>query len=111
MLEYKGYLADPVYDSKRHVFSGSVASLSVRICFKGQSVSEMEKDFRQVIDSYLEDCENRGEEPERPHSGKVIVRMDGVLHSRAVIAARRAGKSLNEFMVSAIDAAVRTATR
>ena len=39
------------------------------ITFQGKSVDELEKAFKDSIDDYLEFCEERGEEPDKPFSG------------------------------------------
>jgi len=41
--------------------------------------------------------------PEKPFSGKFVVRTSPELHSRAVVAAKRMGLSLNKYIEKAIE--------
>jgi predicted HicB family RNase H-like nuclease len=45
-------------------------------------VNELKTSFEDSIDDYLEFCEERGEEPDKPFSGKFVLRIDPVLHRR-----------------------------
>ena len=42
-------------------------------------------------------CRKRGEKPDRPFSGKFLVRIDPDLHRDVANAAAREGKSLNQY--------------
>lgn len=105
MLEYKGYLGDPRYDDEHHVFGGQVLNIARDgIHFEGRTVEEVEQGFRDSIDDYLDWCAEEGREPEQPHSGKFMVRLDPKLHGSAVREALRREKSLNQFVSEAIAA-------
>ena len=70
------------------------------------SVDELTKDFEGAIDDYLEGCRADNIKPEKPYSGKIIVRMSSSLHSSAAEKAAASGISLNEFINRAIQAAL-----
>ena len=57
------------------MFHGEVLDMRDVITFQGKSVEELEQAFRDSIDDYLEFCEERGEEPERPFSGRLMLRL------------------------------------
>jgi len=48
------------------------------------------------LDDYLADCAERGVNPQKPASGKVMLRIRPEVHAAATIAALVAGKSLNQ---------------
>lgn len=45
------------------------------ITFEGASVSELEEDFRSAVDEYLKTCKEIGREPEKPFSGRFMLRV------------------------------------
>lgn len=64
---------------------------------------ELKKAFKESIDDYLEFCRERGEEPDKPFSGKFVVRMSPELHHKAYIKALESGKSLNVWINETLD--------
>ncbi|MBI1298322.1 toxin-antitoxin system HicB family antitoxin [bacterium] len=51
--------------------------------------------FGIIIEDYIEFCAERGEEPERPFSGKFTVRISPELHRKLYVQAKLQNKSLN----------------
>ena len=68
------------------------------ITFQGKSVEELEQAFRDSIDEYLAFCEERGEEPDKPFSGRLMLRLPPALHREVYVQAQREGKSLNQWI-------------
>lgn len=95
MMKYKGYIAKVEFDDEAEIFHGEVANLKDVITFQGKSVRELKKAFKDSVDDYLEFCEERGEEPERPFSGKFPVRATPEEHQLFYLAAMRSHKSMN----------------
>ena len=100
---YKGYTGIVEFDEYARVFHGEVVGLRDVITFQGTSVEELEKAMAESVEFYLEWCAERGKEPERPFSGKFMVRTSPELHSRASVAAARIGLSLNKYIEKAIE--------
>lgn len=59
------------------MFHGEVIDLRDVITFQGTSVEELERAFQDSVDDYLEFCEERGEEPDKPFSGRLMLRLCG----------------------------------
>jgi predicted HicB family RNase H-like nuclease len=76
-MTYKGYEGTVKFDEEAHLFHGEVINTRDVITFQRSRVDELEKAFRDSIDDYLEFCASRGEEPEKPFSGKFMVRVGG----------------------------------
>ncbi len=106
MMNYKGYIGHVNYDDESKIFSGEVINTRDVITFQGTSVDELEEAFHDSIDDYLEFCSSRGEEPEKPYSGKFNLRLDPELHRQVAIEASLAHKSLNAWVREAITKAV-----
>ncbi|MCY1539929.1 HicB family protein [compost metagenome] len=49
------------------------------------------------MDGYVADCAERGVNPEKPASGKVMLRIRPEVHAAATVAAQAAGKSLTQW--------------
>ena len=105
MLQYKGYAGHVEFDDETGIFHGEVLDLRDVITFQGKSVQEIERAFRESIDDYLELCKERREEPDKPFSGRLMVRLPREVHRKAYVSARREGKSLNQWIAETLEKA------
>jgi len=94
-MEYKGYSARVEFDENANIFHGEVINLRDVITFEGETVTQLRQSFQESVDDYLEFCAERNENPEKPYSGKFVVRVDPELHKRLAIKARKRGVSFN----------------
>jgi predicted HicB family RNase H-like nuclease len=104
MLEYKGYFG--AIEADEGIFVGRVVGLRDVITFESATFAEVEHAFRESIDDYLAFCAERGERPERPHSGKILLRVSPEAHRRAALRAQAEGVSLNQWIVPRIESGV-----
>lgn len=102
MMEYKGYFAKVEFDDDANIFHGEVINLRDVITFEGETVGELRTAFVDSVEDYLAFCKERGEEPDKPYSGKFLVRVEPELHKTLVIQARKNGKSLNAWVNDAL---------
>jgi predicted HicB family RNase H-like nuclease len=102
-MTYKGYAGTVEYDPEGRYFYGRVVGITDIVSFEGTTVDELEEDFRNGIDSYLEGCARNGMEPQKPYSGKFVLRLSPEVHRDASIAARRAYSSMNNWIIGAIQ--------
>ena len=98
MTEYKGYIAKVELDDEAGIFHGEVINTRDVITFQGESVPELTKAFHDSVDDYLAFCAERGEEPDKPFSGKFVTRISPELHRQVNLAASLSGKSLNSWV-------------
>ena len=106
MMEYKGYTAKLAYDDESGSFHGEVLNLRDVITFQGDTVENLRQAFHDSVEDYLEFCAERNEEPEKPYSGRFILRIDPSLHRRIATRARLADKSLNTWVQDLLSSAV-----
>lgn len=106
-MEYKGYFTKVEFDDEANIFHGEVINLRDVLTFQGETVNELRKAFKDSIDDYLEFCAERGEDPEKPYSGKFMVRVEPELHKTIAIRARKDGKSLNAWIHDTLAKIVR----
>ena len=110
MMEYKGYFAKVDFDDDANIFHGEVINLRDVITFEGENVRELKQAFQDSVDDYLAFCTERGEDPEKPYSGKFVVRLEPELHKNITIEARKKGKSLNVWVKDVISKALKNTT-
>lgn len=103
MMIHKGYVGHVEFDDEAEIFTGEVINTSDVITFQGKSVQEIKKAFIDSVEDYLDFCKKRGENPEKPFSGKLNLRLDPDLHREAYIAAKHSGLSLNSWINNAIS--------
>ena len=102
-ISHRGYVARIDYDASNRIFVGRVLGMSEQLVFHGASVDELHADFEFAVDHYLSECAKEGRSPEKPASGKLLLRLPPELHAAASVAAESAGKSLNQWMVDALE--------
>jgi predicted HicB family RNase H-like nuclease len=102
-MRYGDYVADISYDEEDRLFHGTVMNIRDVVNFEGRSVEELEKEFGESVDFYLEVCRKEGAEPSKPYSGKFQVRMTPEQHRAAARAAARRGMSLNAWVTETLE--------
>ena len=102
MFTYKGYIGKVDYDEGMNLFHGEVINTRDIITFQGKSVADLKRSLKDSVEDYLGYCKERGEEPDRPFSGKFMVRVPPEVHREAFLKAKSAGKSLNAWVTEAI---------
>jgi len=96
-MTYKGYAARIEYSDEDGCFVGHIAGIKDVIGFHGESVAELRAAFREAVDDYLTTCEKLGRPPQKPYSGKLMLRIPPEVHARAAMMAEAQGKSLNQW--------------
>lgn len=106
-MSYKGYTATMVFDPQDKIIVGRVQDVDDIISFHGGSVSEFESNFHATIEDYLAASKELGLAPEKPASGKLMLRIAPEIHAAALKAAARSGTSLNKWAEGALGKAAR----
>ena len=105
-MNYKGYTARIEFDERDDIFVGRVLGLRTIISFHGETVAELRTEFEAALDDFLRDCKAQGIRPEKPASGKILLRIPPEVHGAALVAAQAAGKSLNQWATEVLETAV-----
>ena len=106
MMEYKGYIGKVEIDEEAGILFGEVINVRDVITFEGTTVDEVQRAFQESVDDYLDFCAQRGESPEKPFSGKFILRLPTELHRKAYIQAKLEDKSLNSWVAKVLETAL-----
>lgn len=98
MMNYKGYTASIEVDVEAGILFGRVLDINDVVTFKAKTVDEAREEFYKSVDDYLNFCEELGDEPDKPFSGKLPFRTTPENHRKIFIAAKKMGKSINAWM-------------
>ena len=105
-MTYKGYTATVEYSEEDGCLVGRLIGLRDIVGFDATSVKELKTQFHKAVDHYLWASEKLGQAPEKPYSGRMMVRVPPELHAKATVAAKSTGKSLNQWVSQALERAV-----
>ena len=102
---YQGYSARIEFDDEDRIFVGHLAGIRDIVGFHGSSVDELEAAFHEAVDDYVAHCDKLGLPPNKPFSGRMLLRVPPEVHARASAAAQVAGISLNQWATQKLDQA------
>lgn len=102
MIEYKGYIGQIEFDDDANIFHGEVINTRDVITFQGNSVKELRQALCDSIETYITYCAQHKKEPNKPFSGKFLLRLKPEQHRKIFIAAKRAGESLNHWAIQVL---------
>lgn len=105
-MRFKGYTARIEYSDEDACFVGHLAGISDVVGFHADTVTRLRSAFEEAVEDYLEACDKVGRSPQKPYSGKLLLRVPPELHAKVSIAAKTSGKSLNQWATEALDHAV-----
>ncbi len=101
-MKYKDYVGVTEVDEEAGIIFGRVLGLRDVITFQGETVGEARRSFEESVDFYLKMCTDRGEAPEKPFSGKFVVRVEPELHRALARAAEESRQSMNAVVEQAL---------
>jgi predicted HicB family RNase H-like nuclease len=104
-LKYKGYVGRFSYEEGDEAFHGTVLNLRDVIHFQGRSIDELRQSLRDSVEDYLAWCAAEGRTPEKPFTGKFILRLPPELHRKVTTRAQLEGLSLNQWITEVLEKA------
>lgn len=105
-MTYRGYAARIEYSDEDSCFIGHIAGIRDIVGFHADTVAALRKAFVEAVDDYLAASVKLNRAPQKPYSGKLMLRVDPVLHASAAMAAEATGKSLNQWASEVLQKAV-----
>jgi predicted HicB family RNase H-like nuclease len=106
VMQRRGYIATIEYDESVGRFHGSVTNTRAVITFEGETGRDLEREFDTSIRDYEAMCAEEGIEPERPYSGRFVIRISPEIHAQLAAIAAITEKSLNELAREALEQVV-----
>ena len=102
MMRYRGYVGVMEVDPEAELIHGRVIGLRDVITFQGDTVAEARQAFQDSIDDYLEWCASEGRPPDKPFSGKLLIRIDPATHRSLAQLAEARSTSINNLAAEAL---------
>jgi predicted HicB family RNase H-like nuclease len=102
-LTYNGYSARIEFSSEDECFIGHIAGIQDVIGFHGETVAELKAAFEESVIDYLETCAQIGKAPQKPYSGKLMLRIPPEIHAAVATAAELKGQSINQWATDALN--------
>jgi len=103
IMQHKGYIASVEYDEDSGYFHGRVRNTRAVITFEGKTGEDLTREFAESIRDYEEMCAEDGVKPDRPYSGKFVVRVNPALHAKLAASAALRDESLNDLVNDALE--------
>jgi len=107
-MSHRGYAARIEYREEDGCFVGRIVGIRDVVGFHGESVKDLRAAFEEAVDDYLETCDKIGQPPNKPYSGKMMLRVPPEVHAAVATAAEVSGKSINQWVVERLSEAVHT---
>jgi predicted HicB family RNase H-like nuclease len=105
-MSYKGYIGRVEFDEDENTLHGRIENIRDVVTFVGRTVAEVRKALRDSVEGYLAFCKERGRAPNKPYSGKFLVRLDPQIHAAVALAAAQEDKSINDYVREQLERAV-----
>lgn len=103
VLEYKGYHAKVLFDAESRILHGKIEGIRDFVNFETSNPNDVEKEFHEAVDDYLDFCEEVGKSPDKEYRGTFNVRIDPRLHRELALEADKRETSMNQMVENAID--------
>ncbi|MGA8515644.1 MAG: type II toxin-antitoxin system HicB family antitoxin [Burkholderiaceae bacterium] len=101
-MTFKGYAAQIIYSDEDACFIGHIAGITDVVGFHADNVADLRRDFEVAVLDYLATCKKLGRNPQKPASGKLMLRVPPEVHGAALVAAQVEGVSLNQWATNAL---------
>ena len=108
IMELDSYKAKIEYDPEIDMFRGEILGLNGGADFYGKSPSELRKEFKKSLNTFLEVCKEKGISPEKEYSGKFNLRIPPKLHSKIADVANAEDKSINQWVSEILEQRLNT---
>jgi len=96
-MTYRGYTARVEYDERDDILVGRILGIRDIVSFHGATVAALRRQFQSAVRDYLADCATQRRAPQKPYSGKILLRVAPEVHAHAAMIAEAQGKSLNQW--------------
>ena len=105
-MTFKGYADRIEYSDEDGCFVGHIAGINDIVGFHGESVAKLRAAFKEAVIDYLDTCEKLKRPPQKPYSGKLMLRVPPEVHAAVAMAAEARGKSIYQWAAETLaDAA------
>lgn len=102
ILNYKGYSARVEFSAVDNVLFGKIEGITDLVTFESSDASQIESEFQNAVDDYLDFCAEVGKEPSKSYKGIFNVRISPELHKSLAMKAFENNTTINHEVEEAI---------
>ena len=102
---YKGYSPEFWFEPDDNAFHGWVQVIKDVVHFEAAMINDIQKEFEASVDDYIEACKDWGQEPQKPKSGKIALRVAPEVHEMVATAAANDAVSVNQWIADTLKKA------
>ena len=102
-LHHRGYQGSVLYSAEDRMLHGRILGIRDMVSYGGNSVEDLEQNFRAAVDEYLAFCAETNKTPDTPFKGTFNVRVGHELHMRAALYAEAHQTKLNTVVQRALE--------
>lgn len=108
LLKYKGYFGSCEMCFDENILTGKIEFINSLVTFEASTPQELEDEFKNAVDDYLQTCAELGYEPEKSMSGTFNVRVGPEVHKEAAVYAMDHDISMNQLVCKAIETYIKS---
>lgn len=102
-LRYKEYLGSIEVSVEDNCLHGRILFISDLVTYEASSPHDLEKEFQDAVNDYVETCKELDREAQKPFSGTFNVRVGEKLHRKSAVKAAAQNIKLNELVKVALN--------
>ncbi|MBI5675709.1 MAG: type II toxin-antitoxin system HicB family antitoxin [Nitrospirae bacterium] len=102
VLRYKGFLGSKEISNDNKCIHGKLLFIDDLVTYEAESPAQIEVEFKDAVDDYLDTCRKLGREPLKPFSGTFNVRIGSELHQTLAHYATTNETSINDVVKKAL---------
>jgi len=103
-LHHKGYHGSVEYSAEDQCLYGKILGLkNSLILYEGNSLDELKEDFKTGVENYLDRCQKKGIEPEKPYNEMLSIYIPSEIHIKMAMYAENHGTSIDAFVRDLIE--------
>ena len=103
LLTYKDFVGSVHFSAEDEIFFGKIEGIDDLVTFEGDNVADLKNSFKEAVDDYVALCKEQNKSPEKSFKGSFNVRLNPGLHKKAYRIALTEGKTLNQFILQAVE--------
>ena len=102
VLKYKDFIGTVNFSAEDGVFYGKIEGIKSMVSFEGETVHDLEEDFKTAVDDYIEYCQRHNITPHKSYTGKITIKITPEEHSIIAAIAKTKGISVPVLVKNAI---------
>lgn len=99
---HKGYCGNIDFNIEDGVLHGKIQCITDLVTYEAETLQQLEAEFIDAVDDYLETCEEIGKNPDKPMTGSFNVRIGSELHKKLHLRSVQNETSINDEVKKAV---------